>query len=86
MYLSLLYVCVDGQGDGGEVKLSRHSTGRLIAIKNISKWRESVQVLYPPVENGNGMDISNTTLLAGCIIILNYVFTGLRKSTPQDAD
>jgi DNA-dependent protein kinase catalytic subunit len=33
----------EGQGDGGGVKLSRHSTGRLISIKNISKWRESTE-------------------------------------------
>ena len=26
------------------MKLSRHSTGRLISIKNISKWRESTEV------------------------------------------
>ena len=35
---------VEGQGEGGGVKLSRHRTGRLISIKNVSKWRESTEV------------------------------------------
>ena len=37
-------ISVEGQREGGMVKLSRHKTGRLIALKNISKWRESVEV------------------------------------------
>ena len=44
---SLCVVLIEGQGERGGVKLSRHSTGRLISIKNISKWRESSEVSSP---------------------------------------
>lgn len=42
--IQVYYLLADGQGESGMVKLSHHSTGRLIAIKNVSKWRENVEV------------------------------------------
>ena len=36
----------EGQGEGGGVRLSRHATGRLISIKNVSKWKENIEVVH----------------------------------------